>query len=212
METRDLIKAMVADGRRPGIALRNVWYGAAALAVLIAAAVFLATLGPRQDILQAVQTVRFLLKFVITLTLFFSAFGVLTALSRPTGDTDAHRLRLLAAPILLAIAIIFELLSVPSSEWATRLVGSNSLLCAVIIPLIGLGPLALFLAALRYGATTRPSLAGATAGLLAGSLAASFYAAHCPDNSPLFVATWYTIAIVGMALASALIAPRIVRW
>src|SRR5262245_48394471 len=212
METRDLIRAMVADGRRPDVSLRKAWYAAAALAVLIAAAVFLATLGPRKDILQAVQTVRFLLKFVITLTLFFSAFGMLTALSRPAADTEARMQRLLAAPILLATAIIFELFSIPSSEWATRLVGSNSLLCIVFIPLIGLGPLAVFLAVLRYGATTRPNLAGATAGLLAGSLAATFYAAHCPDDSPLFVATWYTIAIAGMALGSALIAPRIVRW
>jgi hypothetical protein len=212
METRYLIKAMVADGRRPGFALRHVWYGAAILAVLVAAAVFLATLGPRQDILQAVQTVRFPLKFVITLTLFFSAYGVLTGLSRPADAADARRQRLLAAPILLAIAIILELLSVPSSEWVARLIGSNSLLCFVFIPLIGLGPLAVFLTALRYGATTRPTLAGATAGLLAGSLAATFYAAHCPDDSPLFVATWYTVAIAAMALASALIAPRIVRW
>src|SRR5262245_29726504 len=109
METRDLIRAMVADGRRPRVALRSALYGAAALAVLIAAAVFLATLGPRQDIVQAVQTVRFPLKFVITLTLFFSAFRVLTALSRPGGDANAPTQRLLAAPLLLAIAIIFEL-------------------------------------------------------------------------------------------------------
>ena len=64
----------------------------------------------------------------------------------------------------------------------------------------------MFLAVLRYGATTRPGFAGAMAGLLAGGLAATFYAAHCPDDSPLFVATWYTIAIAAMALASALIA------
>ena len=40
-----------------------------------------------------------------------------------------------------------------------------------------------------YGVPTRPALAGAVAGLLAGGLAASFYAAHCTDDSPLFVTT-----------------------
>ncbi|WP_245520604.1 NrsF family protein, partial [Mesorhizobium sp. M1C.F.Ca.ET.144.01.1.1] len=34
------------------------------------------------------------------------------------------------------------------------------------IPLIGIGPLAIFLGMLRYGAPTRPVLAGAVAGLL----------------------------------------------
>ena len=71
---------------------------------------------------------------------------------------------------------------------------------------------AVFLAALRYAAPTRPVLAGAVAGLLAGGVASTFYAAHCFDDSPLFVAVWYTLGVSILAVAGALLAPRVARW
>jgi hypothetical protein len=112
----------------------------------------------------------------------------------------------------VAVAVGLELLSVPAADWGRRLVGSNMLICLTFIPLIGIGPLAVCLAVLRYGAPTRPVLAGAVAGVLAGGLAATFYAAHCFDDSPLFVATWYTIAIAILAALGALGGRLFVRW
>ena len=85
-------------------------------------------------------------------------------------------------------------------------------MCLTFIPLIGIGPLALLLIALRHGATSHPALGGAVAGLAAGGIAATFYAAHCTDDSPLFVATWYTIAIAILALIGAIGARRFARW
>ncbi|MEI5682501.1 NrsF family protein [Mesorhizobium sp. CCNWLW179-1] len=212
MDTGDLIKAMAAETSRPSLPLGKAWWLGVALAVVAAAAVFFVTLGFRPDIAHAVQTVRFLFKFVVTLALAISAAGLLRALIRPEGDAKALAPRLLAAPILLAAAIVLELFAVPQSDWAARLIGSNSMVCLTFIPLIGVGPLAVFLATLRHCAPTRPRLAGAVAGLLAGSLSATFYAAQCTDDSPLFVASWYTIAIAGLTLVGALIAPRIARW
>jgi hypothetical protein len=69
-----------------------------------------------------------------------------------------------------------------------------------------------FIAALRHGAPTRPAFAGAVAGLAAGGLAATLYAAHCTDDSPLFVATWYTIAIAVLAGLGALGGRLFARW
>jgi len=44
----------------------------------------------------------------------------------------------------------------------------------------------------RHGPTLT---GGGIAGLLsAGPLAATLYASHCTDDSPFFVATWYTIS------------------
>jgi hypothetical protein len=212
MGTNELIDALAADMRQPAASLSSVWWGAAGIAIVLAAAVFFAVLGLRPDIAAAVGTPRFLFKFVVTITLAASAFGLVRALSRP-GETWRRAMPYLAAaPALLIMAVVAELLLLPPDTWSARLVGTNSMVCLTFIPLIGIGPLAIFLLALRYGATTRPAIAGAVAGLLAGGIAATFYAAQCTDDSPLFVATWYTIAIAGLASVGAAGACWLARW
>jgi hypothetical protein len=91
-------------------------------------------------------------------------------------------------------------------------VGSNSTLCLVSIPLIAAPMLAAVLFALKRGAPTRPALAGAVAGFAAGGFAAALYAAHCIDDSPLFVMAWYVPAIVFVAGIGALLGERVLRW
>jgi hypothetical protein len=212
MDTNELIKALAADTRPPAASLSSVWWGAAGLAIVLAAAVFFAMLGPRPDIAAAAETPRFLFKFVLTITLAVSAFGLARALSRPDGTWREGMPYLAAAPALLALAVVVEIFVLPPGTWSDKLVGTNSINCLTYISLIGIGPLAIFLRALCHGAPTRPALAGAVAGLAAGGIAATFYAAQCTDDSPLFVATWYTIAIAGLALIGAAAAARFVHW
>jgi hypothetical protein len=212
VRTDDLIKALAADARRPAVSLLSIWWGAAGLAIGLAAVVFFMTLGPRPDFADAAETPRFLFKFMVTVILAVSAFSVARALSRPEETGDKAAPYLAAAPVLIAVAVIMELLVLPQNEWSAKLIGTNGLACLTFIPLIGIGPLVIFLLALRLSAPTRPALAGAVAGLLAGGIAATFYAAHCTDDSPLFVAAWYTIAIAGLALVGAAGALRFARW
>jgi hypothetical protein len=162
--------------------------------------------------MAALETPRFLFKFVVTITLAASAFGLARALSRPGERWRRVLPYLAAASALIVLAVIVELIVLPPDIWAATMIGRNSMVCLAYIPLIGIGPLAIFLLALRRGAPTRPTLAGAVAGLLAGGIAATFYALQCTDDSPLFVATWYMIAITGLALIGAGIAHRFVRW
>jgi hypothetical protein len=78
--------------------------------------------------------------------------------------------------------------------------------------LLALPMLAALLFGLRYGAPTRPVLAGAGAGLLAGALSASLYISHCPDDSPIFVAAWFTLAILIATGIGAVAGQRLLRW
>jgi hypothetical protein len=211
MQTNDLIEALAKDTRSQGPSPMLVLAGAAAVAIVIAAAVFFAVLGPRPDFAHAMGTSRFVLKFVVTGALAATAFACTARLARP-GESLRGTALLLLAPAILIVAVAVEFQAVPSVDWEARWIGTNSLVCMMSIPLIGIGPLAVFLAALRYGAPTRPRLAGAVAGLLAGGMGALFYAAHCPDDSPFFVATWYTIAIAGLAVVGALAGQRLLRW
>jgi hypothetical protein len=212
MKTDDLINALSADSRTGVMPLNRAWMLAAGVAIVLAAAVFFAMLGPRPDIATAAGSVRFLFKFVITAALAVGAWTVVRLASRPEGVTAEALWLLAVAPALLVGALVLEMLAVPADQWRTRLVGTNYILCLTFIPLIGLAPLAAFLAVLRHGAPRHPGLAGAIAGTLAGGVAATFYAAHCFDDSPLFVATWYTLAIALLAALGALGGKSLARW
>lgn len=212
IDTNELINSLAADARKPVASLSTVWWGAAGLAVTLAAVIFFATLGPRPDIAAAAETPRFLFKFAITITLAVSAFGLMRTLSRPGDAWRKATPYLAAAPTLIIAGVVAELILLPPDAWSANLIGVNAVVCLISISLLGIGPLAVFLLALRHSAPTRPALAGAVAGLLAGGIGATFFAAKCTNDSPLFVATWYTIAIAGLAVLGAVGANRLARW
>jgi hypothetical protein len=108
--------------------------------------------------------------------------------------------------------VLAELMATPYSIWMPHLMGHNATACMLCIPLFALAPLAALLLALRRAAPLAPARAGALAGLAAGGLGAAFYAAHCPDDSPLFVAVWYTLAIIFVTVVGAAIGKRVLAW
>jgi hypothetical protein len=120
--------------------------------------VFFDSLGPRVDIAAAAETTRFLFKFVVTGMLVVTAVPALLTLARPEGVTPGRLIPLIAAPLLLTAALLLEMVAVPASDWGTRLVGVNMPYCLTYIPLIGLGPLALFILALRRRRHRRDAL------------------------------------------------------
>ncbi|MEZ5783070.1 MAG: NrsF family protein [Rhizobiaceae bacterium] len=212
METDRLIRTLAADGAPRGMSMSRMWSLTALAAAAIAAAVFFMSIGPRGDIADAAHTIRFLFKFVVTLALFATAFAALRGLAIPGVNPARAMAPLVLAPALLLIAVGLELLAIPPSQIESRWIGSNALICMTFIPMIGIGPLAAFLFALRNGAPTRPSLAGAVSGLVAGGLSATFYAAHCTDDSPLFVATFYPLAVAILVVAGAVAGRFVARW
>jgi hypothetical protein len=212
MRTDDLINLLVIDQPPPSAPLSRRLALALVAGLAVAAIGFFVVLGPRPDIASAVQTPRFIFKIVEALLLAAAAVMLTLSLARPAADTRTGRYAMIAVPALLLAAIGIELLLVTPAQWGTRLVGSNSRVCLTAIPLLSLPLLAAALYALREGAPTRPGIAGAVAGLLAGGMAASLYAIHCPDDSPLFVATWYSIAIAGVSLLGAVLGRRLLRW
>ena len=211
MKTEEFIKALASDRvlapPPPRLLARDLGCGAA-----IALTLFFVVLGLRPDLLQALTSPRFLLKPILTVSLLLAAIGLLAHLARPTGRAAGRKRWLLVAPLLLLAAVVVELVVQPPELWATRAIGHNSLWCLTMIPLLAVVPLACTLHALRQAAPLRPVLTGALAGLVAGSLAATFYAFHCPDDSPLFVAIWYVLALGVVTAAGAVGGHRLLRW
>ena len=211
MKTDEFIRALASDrtvAPPPARTLaRDLACGGA-----IALAAFLLLLGMRPDLADAFASPRFVLKPVLTLSLFIAAVVVLPGLARPGVDLSCRSRGLLVAPVLLGVGVILELVTLPPAIWATQAVGTNSFWCLTMIPLLALAPLACTLHALRQAAPTRPTLTGAVAGLATGALAATFYAFHCTDDSPLFVAIWYVLALAIVTAAGALGGRRLLRW
>jgi hypothetical protein len=193
LKTDDLIALLTQDTRRP-INLPMALSAATVAGALVAALVFFSTLGFRHDISQAIETIRFDFKFLVTLTLFATATSLLAATIRPGRKPTIRRWLLPIAPILLAAAAAVELVVTPSDLWPAKLVGHNALHCLTIIPALSLFPAFFLFLAMRNGAPENPGVAGAIAALASSAIAATLYASNCFDDSPLFVATWYPIA------------------
>jgi hypothetical protein len=212
MKTDDLIRALAEDGATRSLSLGVRMTLALAAGSAIAAALFAIILGCRPDIAAALGTWRFVFKVTLVLTLFICALWACLRLARPGGALRDSLSGLLLVPALLLLGVGYELAIVPSAEWYTRAVGTNSRVCLIAIPTLSIGALIATLAALRVGAPRSPTASGAAAGLLAGALAATLYATHCPDDSPLFVAIWYSLAVALVVLVGAGAGARVLRW
>lgn len=212
MRTEDLIHALAADQRRPGLGT-----GAAlALALLggVGAALLLLALGPgfRPGLAAALATPRVLFKFALMLALLLPALGLTRRLAQPGAPLAPWAGWLLLPPLLALLGLGAEALSVPLAAWPARMAGQSAGFCLVMIPLLAAAPLAGLILALRQGAATRPGLAGLAAGLASGGLAGAVYALRCGDDSPFFVVLWFSLAIMLVTLAGGWAGRRWLRW
>jgi hypothetical protein len=211
VETNDFINLLAQDAPVRSRIGRTLAL-AAVVGILISGAMFFAGIGFRDDIDTAIQTSRFLFKFVFTIALAATAFSLVYRIGRPGVPLKRWNWALLAAPLLLAAAVFIELAVMPADSWSARMVGHNARFCLTFIPLLSIGPLACFIFALRQGAPEKPGIAGAVAGLAASGIAATFYASNCTDDSPLFVALWYPIAIALVTLVGYIAGSKLLRW
>ena len=212
MDTDQLIRSLAADNSHRTRPVGFVLALALLAVAPVSAAMFFAELGVRPDVMTAMRNPFFDLKFAVTLALAISALAVSLHLSRPEASLRGWAWLLLIPAGLLAIGIGGEMMMPQRLPMMSRLMGNNSRTCLSAIPLMALPLLAAALFGLRHGAPTRPAAAGAIAGLLSAGLAATLYASHCTDDSPLFVATWYTIAVALVAAIGALAGSRVLRF
>jgi hypothetical protein len=211
MNTGQLINLLARD-LKPEWSFSRIVALAVAMGALISGAAFLIALGFRPDIAQALHSWRFLLKFVLAGTLAVAATGMLSGLGRPCGAIGGSAWVAAIVPPMLVCAILVELATEPQANWIARLVGHNSRICLAMIPFLSAGPLLCFLLALGAGAPRAAGFAGAMAGVAAGGIGATFYSANCTDDSPLFVATWYPLAILAVSATGCLAGRLLLHW
>lgn len=211
MKTNDLIRLLAQDapvrmrlGRMLALAL--------AIGIVVSFALLMSTIGIRHNLASAIETARVLFKILVTLVLAIAACNLVFRIGRPGAPLKASWWALLLPLGALVVAVLWELAVVPEDAWRASMMGQHAAFCMFFIPVLSLAPLVGIMLALKNGAPERPGVAGAAAGLAAGGVAAALYAWHCPDDSPLFVAAWYSIAIAIVTSVGALFGNRFLRW
>jgi hypothetical protein len=212
VKTGDLIRALAADSEVHPMPSGRALALALVPGVAIALGLHFAVLGLRPHLLALLGEPRLLFKLCLTFLLVALSGPLVLRLVRPGAGVRRAAFMLAIVPASLAAANLAELLAVPTAEWGQRLVGTNAIFCLKSIPFLAAAPLVAALLALRQGAPEHPALAGAAAGLFAGAIGAACYATHCPDDSPLFVAAWYTLAIGFVVAIGAAAGRRLLRW
>ncbi|MGZ2426410.1 RNA polymerase sigma factor (sigma-70 family) [Rhizobium laguerreae] len=125
MKTKDLIKLLSQDAP-VRISLNQALAHSAIAATIMAGTVFFGFIGFRADIDTAVESVRFLFKFVITIALAITAGMVLFRIGRPGASLRLCARALCLPVILIAGAVSLELLVMPSATWGARMIGHNA--------------------------------------------------------------------------------------
>ena len=212
VKTSEFIAALAADPVPERVNFGRRIAAALVVGLVGAIAIYAFRLGPRPDIAEAARTVRYNLKFLDALALALPSILLLARLVRPDAKPGARALWLFAPLVLLALAVVVELMVVPSDQWLPRLFGQNMKYCTTMIPLMAAPILAALIVAMRAGAPQHPGWTGALAGAAAAGIASFLYASHCPDDSPLFVATWYPVATLVCAGAGALAGRLFLAW
>lgn len=211
MKTDDLISLLAEDATVRMKLGRMVAYALVA-GIAISAIILISTIGMRRDMADAMETARVLVKIGATLLLAIASSSLVFQVGRPAAPLKPRGLLLLIPLALVAAAVIAEMTMMPADSWRTRMMGNNARFCVMFIPVLALAPFIALMIALRNGAPDNPGLSGAVAGLASGGIAAAIYAWHCPDDSPLFLATWYTLAITIVSTAGYFAGRRLLRW
>jgi hypothetical protein len=179
----------------------------------LAALVVLAlTIGIRPDLDVAMLGGLFWMKLSYTGSLALIATLGLITLTRPEAGPP-RGLWLAVAPLAaLAVISIVEAAAMDHDAWMHLWLGTSWRTCPFLIAVLALPIAAAIIRALRPFAPTQLRMTGAVAGLVAGAFSATIYCLHCPEVGAAFVLTWYTLGIALVAVAGALIGPRLLRW
>ncbi len=211
MKTEQLIEAMAADAEIERPVSQVLPYGVLVAAALVGI-VFLIAVGQRADPSAVWTEWNVAIKQIFPIPLAIGGFGAVLRLSRPGATIGVWPLLVAVGGLMALVAVAVELMIRPRALWHTDMMGQTHMFCLGAIPLMSLPILGVSLWALSRGASTRPTLSGAIAGLMSGGTATALYAIHCPEDSPLFYGTWYMLGILIATLLGALLGRRLLRW
>lgn len=213
MTTDQLISLLVADLKPvdPGRLSRVLLIALGAGAAAAFAAMFL-VFGLHPEMFNAKYLDFQLAKLAFTSSVIATAAVFLARFARPGAE---GRSLVVFVPLpFLAIAAFASaaLASAHWSTWGSMIFGKTWLTCIFSIPVLAIAPFMAVVLALRTGAPTDLTRAGAVAGLVAGGLSAMACSLPCLDDSLPAIAVWYGLTIAICGTLSAKLGPSLLRW
>ncbi|SEA07326.1 DUF1109 domain-containing protein [Variovorax sp. YR216] len=168
--------------------------------------------GLRRDLMEVMTWPMFWVRLLFPVCIAAGAYLMVERLSRPGVKVRKAWLGL-AVPVLVVWGMAaYMLVSAPAEERPALVMGQTWRTCTANIAFVALPVFVAALVALKGLAPTRPALAGAAAGLMAGGAGAAIYALHCVELAAPFFAVWYVLGISLPAVVGALIGSRFLRW
>jgi hypothetical protein len=213
MKTDDLVSLLAqhAHAVEPNAVARR-YRTAVTLGAVLALVLMLATLGLRADLREAMHAPMFWIKLLFPAWLLGVAVVIAMRLSRP-GVAVGRWAAALGAPLIAVwLLAAIELATASPSARPALIFGSSWRECPFNITVLSMPAFVAAFHAMRTLAPTRLALAGAAAGLVAGTLAAVVYALHCDETTAAFLGLWYVIGMAIPVAAGALLGPRLLRW
>ncbi|MDL9998119.1 DUF1109 domain-containing protein [Variovorax sp. J22P240] len=213
MKTDDLV-AMLATGAAP--VPRRAASRRLSVALLVGVPLSFAWMlyeyGMRRDLIQALFWPMFWVRLALPICVAITGFVIVQRLARPGARVRRAWLGLAVPLVVIWLLALVILMSSPAEERPTLIMGQTWRTCATNIATISLPVFVAALIALKGLAPTRPALAGAAAGAMAGGAGAAVYALHCIELAAPFIAIWYVVGILLPAVLGALMGSRILRW
>lgn len=208
----DVLIDLLAKGAGPArpVSVARRLLPALSVSLLLAAVLALTLIGPLPATTFATLTPW--VKLLPVAVLAALAWQWLVRGARPASQTAPAQRRLQAGWLSLVTVGLGSLLLVPAGSRITALLGNSWWQCPLTLTVLALPSMGLLIHAARGLPFGRAKQAGAALGLLAGCAAAAGYALACPEESPAFVAVWYSCGmLICMAVGGAL-GRRNLRW
>jgi hypothetical protein len=211
LRTDQLIRGLVADLPTPSGSVAKTITVSLALSLICSTVAMLLWLGPRPELNEAMDTAAFWVKAGYTFIIGTAGLLALERLGRPGASATWAFAIVSVVLAAMAMAAAAEIAMAPSSDWSRLWFGKSSSFCPWAIVALSIPLLVAAFLALRRLAPTRYAIAGAAAGLMAGGYGACIYSLHCTEQTLPFLATWYTLGMLLIALAGVLFS-RLLRW
>jgi hypothetical protein len=164
------------------------------------------------------KALALLLSVALSVLMMLDAVGLNPALlsdmrvGTPSKAIGRWHLAALGAIGLLWLAAVWQAFGLAQDEQLSELQGVSWQECSMWIAYLSAPMFLVLIYAQKLRAPTRPALAGAACGAVAGALGAAVYALHCPEYGLMFIAVWYVLGMIIPTVLGAILGDKFLRW